>query len=61
MKKLEDYGVVELSSDELKNVEGGTILFRLLVGATGYSLGLLYKFAIAVPAWCTCGLGIGSQ
>jgi len=58
--KLQEYGVSELNSDEMRTVEGGTILLRLLVGATGYAIGLGYKLFIALPSWFMSGLGIGA-
>ena len=58
--RIEEYGVSELNAEEMKTVDGGTMLIRLIAGTAGYALGLGYKFIIAIPAHFLLGLGIGA-
>ena len=57
---LQEYGVSELNAEEMKTVDGGTMLIRLVAGTAGYALGLGYKFIIAIPAHFLINFGIGA-
>ena len=56
----EKYGLSELTTDEKQNTDGGSMTLRLIAASAGYSIGLAYKFLVAIPAYFLSGLGIGS-
>ena len=57
---LQKYGVSELNAEEMRIVDGRTMLIRLIAGTAGYAYGLSYKWYVSIPSPFLSGLGIGA-